>query len=112
MTDDNTGTTTAALGQTALVGYYRVQPQQVIEDSRCPINALLCIGTGLGPRIVVSTYIATLKYRKVANLELGRPKQVPGGILTLIEANPAPVAGQDMGYPASYRFTFRFDPET
>lgn len=106
VSSDKTGTPTAAIGQTALVGPYRVRPAMVVEDSRCPINAL-CIQAG---RIVVRADVRGNGVRQSRILELRKPQSIAGGTLTLMEANPAPIAGVDMNLPNAYRFTFRFDP--
>ena len=94
---------TAALGQVAYANGLKVRPLNVIEDSRCPINAV-CVWAG---RIVVRTEIRGGSWRQIRNLELGKSQPIADGALTLIEVVPARVAGAKTD-PRAYRFTFDF----
>ena len=94
---------TARLGQVATIGNVRIRPLAVIEDSRCPINAL-CVWAG---RLVVRADIRAGGRRQIVSLELGKPQQIAGGTLILTAAEPSKMAGTDTERRA-YRFTFRF----
>jgi hypothetical protein len=94
---------TAAIGELASVNALKVRPLGVVEDSRCPINAV-CVWAG---RIVVRTEIIGGSWRQTRDLELGKPQQIADGALTLVGAAPGKVAGADAD-PRAYRFTFDF----
>lgn len=94
---------TARLGQVATVDGVRVRPLAIIEDSRCPINAV-CVWAG---RIIVRTEIRAGGRRDIHNLELGKPQPIAGGTLTLSAAEPGTSAGTKV-QPRAYRFTFSF----
>lgn len=98
-----TGSPTAALGQTAEVGSLRVRPIAVVEDSRCPINAM-CVWAG---RIVVRTEIRGGRWKQVRDLELRKGQPIADGQITLIEAAPSKMADRPIK-PIDYRFTFDF----
>lgn len=98
-----TGSPTAGLGQTAQVGSLRVRPIAVVEDSRCPINAL-CVWAG---RIVVKTEIRGGRWNEVRDLELTKPQPIAVGQITMTEAAPGKMADQPTR-PQDYRFTFDF----
>ena len=94
---------TAALGQSAYTNGLKVRPVQVLEDSRCPMNAR-CVWAG---RVVVRSEVTGGSWRRTLDLELGKPQQVADGALTLVSALPEKVAGTETDPPA-YRFTFDF----
>ena len=94
---------TAGLGQVAYTNGLRVRPLRVIEDSRCPINAV-CVWAG---RLVVRSEVIGGNWRQSRDLELGKPQQVADGTLTLTAAQPSKLAGAETD-PRSYRFTFDF----
>lgn len=93
----------AALGQQAYVDGVKVTPLQVLEDSRCPINAR-CVWAG---RIIVRAAVAGGSWRRTLDLELAQPQPVADGQLTLIAAEPGKMAGAETD-PRAYRFTFAF----
>ena len=95
---------TAALGQWAYADGLRVRPLAIVEDSRCPINAL-CVWAG---RLVVRTEIRGGAWREVRDLELRKPVGIADGQLTLTEAAPSKIADQPLD-PKAYRFTFAFE---
>src|SRR6478735_3892033 len=95
-----TGTPTAGLGQTALAGSLRVRPLTVVEDSRCPINAI-CVWAG---RIVVRSEIRGGSWRETRDLELGKPQRSADGTIALVSVEPSKLAGTDT--PKPYRFTY------
>ncbi|MEE4450877.1 hypothetical protein [Novosphingobium resinovorum] len=98
--------TYAALGQTVTVGGPRITPLQVLEDSRCPMNAR-CVWAGQ-VRLRVR-----IESGRGGELELtsGKPATVADGTLELVEVQPDKVAGSDTHgavKPSAYRFGFRF----
>src|SRR5688572_17429423 len=95
---------TARLGEVATIDGVRVRPLSIIEDSRCPINAL-CVWAG---RIVVRTEVRARGRRQILDLELGKPQPTAGGTLKLSSVAPSKVAGVETDRRA-YRFTFRFE---
>ena len=94
---------TAAIGETAYVNGLRVRPVAIVEDSRCPINAV-CVWAG---RLVVRSEVTGGNWRQTRDLELGKGQQIADGTLTLVSAEPSKVAGAETD-PRSYRFTFDF----
>ena len=94
---------TAGFGQVAYTNGLRVRPLQVVEDSRCPINAV-CVWAG---RLVVRSEVIGGNWRQTRDLELGKGQQVADGTLTLAAAQPAKLAGAETD-PRAYRFTFDF----
>ena len=93
----------AGLGQVAYTNGLRVRPMAVVEDSRCPINAM-CVWAG---RLVVRAEVIGGSWKQVHNLKLGQPQQVADGALTLVSAVPSKQAGTAID-PRAYRFTFDF----
>ncbi len=94
---------TPGLGQVGLVDGLRVRPLAIVEDSRCPIDAV-CVWAG---RLVVRAEVSGGGWRETFNFELRRPQPVPGGQMTLVEAAPGKSAARPIA-PADYRFTFAF----
>ncbi len=93
----------AALGQQVQVGALVVTPQEVVEDSRCPINAR-CVWAG---RLIVKTRIDGEGWRETENLILGEPYATHGTALALTSGEPGRMAGEGRDTkPADYRFTF------
>jgi len=99
-----TASPTAALGQTAYVDGLRVRPLSIVEDSRCPINAI-CVWAG---RLVVRAEVSGGNWRQTRDLELRKPEPIADGQLTLMEASPSKMADQPIK-PGDYRFTFAFE---
>jgi len=91
------------LGQIAAVGGPRVQPERVIEDSRCPMNAR-CVWAG---RVVLRTKVFGGTWPKTLDLVLGVPADVADGKLTLVAVTPDRVAGRSARTEPS-RFAFAF----
>jgi hypothetical protein len=94
---------TAGIGEVAATNGLRVRPLAVVEDSRCPINAI-CVWAG---RLVVRSEVSGGNWRRMHDLELGKPQQVADGSLTLVSAEPSKLAGVETD-PRAYRFTFDF----
>jgi len=94
---------TSAFGQAAYVKGLNVRPIKIIEDSRCPINAV-CVWAG---RVVVRSDVRGGSWHKILDLELGKPQQIADGALTLVSVQPSKLAGAETD-PRAYRFTFDF----
>ena len=94
---------TATLGAVASVNGLKVRPLKIIEDSRCPINAV-CVWAG---RVIVRTEVVGGSWREIRDLEFGIAQPIADGRLTLVAVMPAKLAGADVG-PRAYRLTFDF----
>ncbi len=97
------GSVDARLGQTVNVGGPRVTPLQVLEDSRCPMEAR-CIRAGTVRLQVGVTTGAGSTVREVAS---DKPLQVADGQLELSNVMP-PRSVRGPIKPGDYRFTFKF----
>ena len=95
---------TPGLGQVGRVDGLSVRPIAIVEDSRCPINAI-CVWAG---RLVVRAEISGGDWRQTRDIELRKPQPIANGQLTLIEASPSKMADQPIA-PGDYRFTFAFE---
>lgn len=93
----------AALGQATHVDGPVVTPLQVIEDSRCPMNAR-CVWAG---RVVLKARIAGGSWSVERDLTLGTPIAVADGTLALVSVTPDRRTDRAIG-PRDYRFTFDF----
>jgi hypothetical protein len=93
-----------ALGQKAYVDGPIVQPVEVIEDSRCPMNAR-CIWAG---RVRVKMlWLRGNGEKQPFNVTLGEPTPLADGQFTLESVRPE--KRTDAGIKAGdYRFSFRF----
>jgi hypothetical protein len=97
---------TAGLGQEASIGGVQVRPLRIVEDSRCPVNAV-CVWQGrLRLEAEVDAVGGSETHRTV--LGLREPAALGGGILTMVEAQPVKLDGPIE--PRAYRFTFTFEP--
>ena len=94
---------TAGLGETAWANGLHVRPIAIVEDSRCPINAV-CVWAG---RLVVRSEVRGGAWRQTRDLELGNAQHIADGTLTLVAAEPPKQAGVETD-PRAYRFTFDF----
>jgi hypothetical protein len=74
----------AILNQVAQVGSLRVQPQRVVEDSRCPTDKQ-CVWAG---RVVLQTSVSGRDWSRQLYLTLGVPAPVTGGNLVLTSVQP------------------------
>ncbi|SFG05926.1 hypothetical protein SAMN05518801_106193 [Novosphingobium sp. CF614] len=93
----------AALGQTVTVDGPRVTPIEVLEDSRCPMNAR-CVWAG---QVRLRVRIDLGSGGTMQEITSGKPVQVADGSLELAEVQPEKVTGGTID-PATYRFGFRF----
>ena len=95
--------TPVALGQAVAVGPVVATPMEVVEDSRCPINAR-CVWAG---RLVVRTRIDGAGWRDTADLTLGEAWSTHDIVLALASGEPGRMAGEGQETPKeAYRFTF------
>lgn len=97
----------AALDQTVWVDGPRVTPIEVLEDSRCPINAR-CIWPG---RVRLKVRLDLGSGSEMRDITAGEPTQVADGSLELVSVTPDRVAGAEGANgidSAAYRFGFRF----
>lgn len=80
-----------------------VEPQRVIADSRCPINAR-CVWAG------EITVLTKVYYRDrvpdVVETTLGEPVRLHGHVLQLTSAEPGLMAGAEPPNSRDYRFTY------
>lgn len=94
----------AALGESTYVDGPIVTPREVIEDSRCPMNAR-CIWAG---RVVLRVDVTGGRWQRSIDLTLGEPQRVADGALTLVSVMPEQRTGGEIA-PKDYRFAFEFD---
>jgi len=92
------------LGQIASVNGPRVRADQVIEDSRCPID-VQCVWAG---RLIVRATVMGGGWSKQIDLTLGIPVDVADGRLTLTDVTPGRRSGEQGSKAMPYRFTFAF----
>jgi hypothetical protein len=94
---------TIGFGGQATLNDVQIRPLAVIEDSRCPINAL-CVTAG---RLVLAVEIVQRGGSEElrTNMILGQPLVLESGRLTLVAGVPARFAGEQPSPPAS-QFTF------
>jgi hypothetical protein len=97
------GLARAALGETVQVDGPRVTPLEVLEDSRCPMNAR-CVWAGQ-VRLKVRVHLGAREEER--ELTSGKPIPVADGTLELVEVQPDRVAGETLD-PKNYRFGFKF----
>lgn len=99
------GISRAALGETVRVDGPRVTPLEVLEDSRCPMNAR-CVWAGQ-VRLKVRVHLGSGD--RELELTSDKPVQVADGSLELVEVQPDRVAGEGQALdPKHYRFGFKF----
>ena len=96
---------TVGFGAQAMLNGLSVTPLELVEDSRCPINAR-CIWAG---RLILRTGFSAGGPRETRDFTLGTAQAVPGGTLTLVAAEPGKLAGAQ-GNPPANRFTFELRP--
>ncbi|MFC4255966.1 hypothetical protein GRI97_12470 [Altererythrobacter xixiisoli] len=91
----------AGFDQEQRVGRLIVTPLALIEDSRCPINAI-CVWQG---RLILSARVALNRQVDTVRLTLREPKKVHGRTITLETATPNRQSGVVIA-PGDYRFGF------
>lgn len=80
-----------------------VTPLEVLEDSRCPMNAR-CVWAG---RVRLSVKIDLGSRSETREISTEQPIQVADGALSLVEVQPDLMAGEEAD-PKDYRFGFTF----
>ena len=97
------GIARAGLNERVYVDGPYVTPLEVLEDSRCPMNAR-CVWAG---RTRISIRIDLSSRSETREIATDAPIQVADGQLSLVEVQPDRMAGEeaDLG---KYRFGFRF----
>lgn len=90
-----------ALDQPVTVGDVVVTPKEVIEDSRCPINAR-CVWAG---RLIVRTRIDGAGWRDTADITLGETYGTHGRVIALVSGEPGKTTQNEIE-PADYRFSY------
>jgi hypothetical protein len=99
------GISRAALGETVAVDGPKITPLEVLEDSRCPMNAR-CVWAGQ-VRLKVRVHLGAGDQER--ELTSNKPVQIADGSLELVEVRPDRVAGEGQALdPKDYRFGFRF----
>ena len=98
------GIARAGLDERVYVDGPYVTPLEVIEDSRCPINAR-CVWAG---RTRLSVKIDLGSRSEVREIGSDAPIQVADGTLSLVEVQPDRLAGEQPKRPPPYRFGFTF----
>ena len=88
-------------GQAVQVGNVVITPIELIEDSRCPINAR-CVWAG---RLVIDARVDGPGWRETVPLELGKPRNVRGFTITLTSGEPGKLTEAETPKSA-YRFDF------
>lgn len=93
------------VGQPQYLRGLAITPLEVVEDSRCPMNAR-CVWAG---RVVVKTAIQRGTRRLERRLTLGEPVATEFGRIVLDSATPEKMAGTDTP-PEAYRFHYSIAP--
>ena len=94
----------AGLNERIYVDGPYVTPLEVLEDSRCPINAR-CVWAG---RTRLSVKIDLGARSEVREIASDAPIQIADGTLSLVEVQPDRFAGEQPRPVQPYRFGFRF----
>ncbi|QZD87963.1 hypothetical protein [Qipengyuania psychrotolerans] len=89
------------LGQPVALGDIEVTALEIVEDSRCPIDAQ-CVWAG---RLIVKTRITSAGWRDTADITLGGEFGTHGHVVALTEVSPAKTAERELR-PADYRFSY------
>jgi predicted small secreted protein len=98
------GGSDVAIGQKAYVDGPLIQPVEVLEDSRCPMNAR-CVWAG---RVRVKMlWIRGNGEKQPFEATLGEPVQLADGQFTLESVRPEKMTNVTIK-PSDYRFSFRF----
>ncbi|WP_225010238.1 hypothetical protein [Novosphingobium percolationis] len=87
-------------------GPVSVRADEVVEDSRCPMNAR-CVWAG---RVVLAATVTQEGRAQQRKLVLGEPALVRGGAIMLDSVEP-PTRTDTPIKPGDYRFHIRFDAQ-
>ncbi|MDB5259285.1 MAG: hypothetical protein JWO73_493 [Candidatus Taylorbacteria bacterium] len=94
------------LGDEISVGYFRIKPYQIIQDSRCQANAN-CIWAGT---VVVKTHISFKgDGGQDYDIELGKDTITPHCVISLLQIEPKTKTGKETPLE-SYGFNFKLSP--
>ncbi len=100
-----------ALGEAQEAGLHEgdlvVTPLEVIEDSRCPIEAD-CVWEG---QVVLKTELRLGHEVITVDLNTQEPLRINGGMLSIAEIAPEQSVEWSPIPPEAYRFGFRFAPD-
>jgi hypothetical protein len=102
--EPNDGIARAGLGERVYVDGPYVTPLEVLEDSRCPMNAR-CVWAGRTRLTVKIDLGSRSETREIAS---DKPIQVADGQLSLVEVQPDLMAGEQPTPQKPYRFGFTF----
>ena len=89
------------LGQPVALGDIEVTALEIVEDSRCPVDAT-CVWQG---KLTVTTRITATHWVQTAQMTLGEPYEVMGRVFTLTAAAPEKLSKEAIPADA-YRFTY------
>lgn len=98
------GIARAGLNERVYVDGPYVTPLDLLEDSRCPMNAR-CIWAGR-TRLLVRVDLGSRS--EMHEVSTDKPVQVADGQLSLVEVQPDLMAGENTSAQKPYRFGFRF----
>lgn len=98
------GIARAGLNERVYVDGPYVTPLDVLEDSRCPMNAR-CVWAG---RTRLSVRVDLGSRSEMHEVSTDKPVQVADGQLSLVEVQPDLMAGEQAPAQKPYRFGFRF----
>lgn len=93
----------ARIGQTVYLRGPSLRPEQLLEDSRCPID-VKCVQAGT---VRVRVTLIGEDANERLDMTLGRPINAAGGRLTLLSVQPQRRTTQSPA-PEDYRLTFDF----
>lgn len=106
MVSQDAGTFTLALGETRSAHGVSITPLEVVEDSRCPMDAM-CIQQGQA-RVRVQTVDGMGTSTSILTLAAAEPATTEVSSIWLTEVMPYPMAS-DPTESEQYRFTFRVE---
>jgi hypothetical protein len=93
----------ARIGQTVYVSGPSIRPDEVLEDSRCPVD-VTCVRAGT---VRIRVLVIASGGTHPVELTLGQPVESDGGRLTLLTVQPQQRTTRTLA-AEDYRFTFDF----
>ena len=103
---DCDGTECVALDEEFGAGSVTITPVEVLEDSRCPINAR-CVWAG---QVRIRAQVERGGQETLVELTSGEAMPVYSGSLTLSQVWPAVTTQEPISGPEAYRFHFTWTP--
>ena len=91
----------AALGERARIGSIAITPLEVLQDSRCPVDAQ-CIQAGT---VRISAKLESGSDSRTVALQLGAPFSFAGAHVLLLDVVPVRAVGKTLS-PSDYHFIF------